>query len=371
MAAPHRLQALLLAMERTGLDVFVGVSSAFHNFLECDPLVSLAGFRPMGPSAAVVRRNGDLELIVTPAWDAARARARCPGARVVGSDDLAGALAASLRADAAARRIGGALADALPSALADALQAALGPHSVPADTLLLEVAAAKTADELADAQRATWVAEEGYRRMLDILRPGIREYELAGELLCYMKSLGSHDNFFLMSAAQHNQAVRPPSRRILERGDILLAEITPAVNSQFSQICRTVALGPPAALVGERFALLQTAMAAGQQAATAGRTVADAARAMNRVIAGAGFGDYCRPPYMRVRGHGLGNVSSLPGDIAEDNPIVLREGMVFVMHPNQYFPDVGYLLCGEPVVIGSGPAEALSAYPARLDQVRA
>ena len=25
--------------------------------------------------------------------------------------------------------------------------------------------------------------------------------------------------------------------------------------------------------------------------------------------------------------------------------------MVFVMHPNQYIPESGYLMCGEPVVV--------------------
>jgi len=44
---------------------------------------------------------------------------------------------------------------------------------------------------------------------------------------------------------------------------------------------------------------------------------------------------------------------------------------VFVMHPNQYFPDSGYLLCGEPVVIGDQGALALSTSSAQLDQVKA
>ena len=74
---------------------------------------------------------------------------------------------------------------------------------------------------------------------------------------------------------------------------------------------------------------------------------------------------------MRVRGHGLGTISQLPGDIGEDNPTVLEEGMVFVMHPNQYCPDVGYLLCGEPVLIGREGAVALSASAAQLDSVSA
>jgi Xaa-Pro aminopeptidase len=72
---------------------------------------------------------------------------------------------------------------------------------------------------------------------------------------------------------------------------------------------------------------------------------------------------------MRVRGHGLGNLSSLPGDIDNGNDTRLEADMVFVMHPNQYFPDVGYLLCGEPVKIGKHGAEPLSETAAVLDSI--
>ena len=30
---------------------------------------------------------------------------------------------------------------------------------------------------------------------------------------------------------------------------------------------------------------------------------------------------------------------------------VLEPDMVFMIHPNQYLPETGYLLCGEPVVL--------------------
>ena len=40
-----------------------------------------------------------------------------------------------------------------------------------------------------------------------------------------------------------------------------------------------------------------------------------------------------------------------PGDVALDNDTVLEPGMVFMIHPNQYLPETGYLLCGEPVLL--------------------
>ena len=68
-------------------------------------------------------------------------------------------------------------------------------------------------------------------------------------------------------------------------------------------------------------------------------------------------------------GHGLGITSDRPGDIVESNQRVLESGMVFVMHPNQYIPESGYLMCGEPVVITPTGARSLSARPATLDVI--
>jgi Xaa-Pro aminopeptidase len=40
--------------------------------------------------------------------------------------------------------------------------------------------------------------------------------------------------------------------------------------------------------------------------------------------------------------------------------------MVFVVHPNQYLPETGYLMCGEPVRVTTTGAETLSKKTAAL-----
>jgi Xaa-Pro dipeptidase len=197
----------------------------------------------------------------------------------------------------------------------------------------------------------------------------VREFELAAELYCFTKRLGAEDNFLLMSASQHNLAVRAAGERILDVGDIILSEITPCYHGQFSQICRTTVIGEPRPVVREKYAILQEAMDAGLVACRAGSSVAELTRSINGVFQTAGYGDYCRPPYMRVRGHGLGITSDRPGDIVDSNERVLESGMVFVMHPNQYIPESGYLMCGEPVVVSDNGARSLSARRAELDVI--
>ena len=354
------------------LDGLVALNFGHNNFLESHAVFVLSGVRPIGASAVVVDRDGGATLIVTPAWDAERAGSLSHTERTIGTDDLPDALAEVL----AKRRIDPRKTVAvglavLSLALAQRVEAVLGGQPRSNETFLRELARIRSPGELAASQKATWIAEQGYEHFLNVVRPGMREFELAAELYCRMKQLGAEDNFLLLSASQHNLAVCAAGRRVLDVGDIILSEITPCYQGQFAQLCRTTVIGEPAPLVREKYAILQDAMRRGQAAAVPGAQVHDVTEAMDGCFRENGYGEYCRPPYMRVRGHGLGITSDLPGDIVSESSTKLEEGMIFVMHPNQYIPETGYLMCGEPVVITPTGAKALSARTAELDVIAA
>jgi Xaa-Pro dipeptidase len=365
-----RLAQATRHLRSEALDGLIAASNGLNNFLDSNAVYVFSGVRPIGESVVVLDRDGRSTLIVTPAWDEERAAALSSTDNTIGTNDLAATLASVVRTHRldTSRTISVGLS-LLGHGLFGRIAAALGTLPKSADELARDLARVRSADELAAAERATWIAERGYERLLEYARPGLREFELAAELYCFMKKLGAEDNFLLMSASQHNHAVRAAGERILDVGDIILSEITPCYRGQFVQICRTTVIGRPPPVVGEKFAILQDAMHEGLAAGRAGARVADVTLAINGVIQKAGYGNYCRPPYMRVRGHGLGITSDRPGDIVDRNERVLESGMVFVMHPNQYIPESGYLMCGETVVVSDTGARSLSARPAELDVI--
>ena len=112
-------------------------------------------------------------------------------------------------------------------------------------------------------------------------------------------------------------------------------------------------------------------MEEGVAAAVAGATMGHVCRAIDSVLEAKGYGEYCRPPHIRRRGHGLGFGSNLPGDVSVDNAMILEADMFFVVHPNQYLPETGYLLCGEPVLITANGAKVLSEHRASLAEISA
>jgi Xaa-Pro aminopeptidase/Xaa-Pro dipeptidase len=228
------------------------------------------------------------------------------------------------------------------------------------DQVVFDAACTKTEEEIAFARKAARIAELGYRRLLEIAWPGMTEDQLAVELKWYMKMLGAEDNFLLLCASPHNRAVQPSTGRKLAPGDLILAEITPSYRGQLTQICRTVTIGAPSDELAAKYRLVVQAMNQGIAAAKPGVPMSEVCRAINAVLEAQGYGKYCHPPHIRRRGHGLGFSATRPGDVSLDNTTPLEPGMLFMIHPNQYLPETGYLLCGEPVLMTDRGAEVLT-----------
>jgi Xaa-Pro dipeptidase len=367
-AAAARAARLLEAAADHGQRAVVVYSSGRHFLADGDPVWWLTRHKPMAECLALVTPDSGVELLVSPAWDEARARAATPGVVVRTGDPLAavrswrasmaiaaGEVAFWGRRQVTAQRLG-------------CLAQELGPLA-DAEAAFEEVARRRDAADIALAEQAAGLAEEGYRELLRVLRPGIPEFEVVARVHLHLRELGADDTFLLISSARHNLALHPPTERILARGDMVLMEISPAVDGVYSQICRTVALGTPGGSVQSDFDLLSQSLAAGARACVPGTPVADVVAAMDEVIASAGFAEYCKPPHMRARGHGLGLASGMPGDLTRDNKRGLVTGDVFVLHPNQYLPASGYLLCGEPLAVADSGGIPLTGSFAPLGQV--
>lgn len=370
MNPDDRIAAILRCMAERGVELLIACSNGLHMPDRPDPVVHLSGYRALGESFALLRRDGALKLIVSPATDAERAAGwKGPGA-CVATDDLAAALAEESAASGAiAGRVAVVGVDAIPHRLAEEVFAIRKDEVLAFDDTFYRACGKKAAAETERARKAAAISQRGFQHLLQLAAPGMRECDLAVELKCYMESLGADDNFLMLCASPHNPAVMPSGNRTIERGDILITELTPSYEGQFVQICRTVSIGPPSALLQEKYDLVVRAMWAGIEAVRPGVPMSQVCSAIDEVLTGAGYAEYCRPPHMRRRGHGLGCGSVAPGDVATDNETILEEDMIFVLHPNQYLPETGYLMSGDPVRVTATGAETLSAKTAALASI--
>ena len=364
-----RLRLLRSLMDADGLEAIIALSNADHHVDWGDSVALISGVKPLGPSLSVLEKDGGTRLVVSPDWDVERARTHAHAAKVEGVSDLGAALPNLLNGLGSAKRVGVANLSGMPHGFADSLLSNLPASVVDVTTLVFNAAARKTDEELANARKATEIAERGYRHLLEVAGPGIPECRMAAEIKAITRELGADDNFMMFHAEGHPHAVQPSGERRFEAGDLILAEITPSHGGQFTQICRTACLGEATDTQHEKYELVAAAMNNGIGKAAAGAAMKEICMGIDDVLREAGYGEYCEPPYMNRRGHGLGSTSVAPGNVALNNETILEAGMFFVVHPNQYIPEVGYLLCGEPIAITDGAPDVLTEERAKLGTI--
>jgi len=350
----NRLIRVREAMRDKGLQTLLVYDSGRHNFLRMNYVAYLTDFISVGPETMLVVPLEDQPVLyLAPAWDIPRAQDES------WVDDVRPFKEFWSRCSGLSGKVGLIGREAMHSNLHDEVAKTLKQTPINAKDIIETMARAKSPFELERLRRAAAIADAGVKALHDDARPGLNEYELAAIVEHRMRSLGAEDNFGMVVANSHNQALHPPTDRVVQQGDIIIGEITPCIGGLFVQICRTVVLGEPAPVVREKYAILNKAMGLGMEAAKTGAPASDIAAAINGAFVEYGYEQYCRPPFMRVRGHGLGCGSSAPGSLEDGNKTKLEEGMTFIIHPNQYLPETGYLTLGDTVVMGNTRAESL------------
>ncbi|MFH1953847.1 MAG: Xaa-Pro peptidase family protein [Pseudomonadota bacterium] len=346
-----RVDKALSLMKERGLNGLMVYSNGTCSMLRPSYFHYFAGLRPIGRNQAVVlSKSGDAVLLLEPAWDAARGARKSWISDVRGSTDFIHDLVGVIRG----LNLTGSLGVVAMNDMTDELHAAVIAECKfqPADDVVEELARVKTKQEIEHVKKVARIADIGFKAFLEYGRVGIREYELSAEMEYAMRKAGADDNFTLLSSGKHNFAMHTPTDKRLEPGDLVLGEITPLCEGQFIQLCRTIVLGKPDPAVVEKYDMLLRSFDEALKPVKSGNPAALISRNMNKVISEAGYAEYCYPPYMRARGHGLGVGSIAPGGTIDDQTKTMLESQqVIIVHPNQYLPETGYLACGETVMV--------------------
>lgn len=231
--------------------------------------------------------------------------------------------------------------------------------------LLNQAAMVKSEWEVSILRNCAILADHGFQAELNVLREGISEYEITAEIEHSMRSRGADDNFQMIAVGKELTGMNIPREVVCQKGDLVLTEITPLIGciTYATQLCRTVKIGPATSLEKEKYDMLIEALDESLKVIKPGVPASEVAKIQNKIIGDAGYADYCCPPYMRARGHnfGLGYI-----DLSDDNTMLFKSNMVFVVHPNQYIPEIGYLACGETVLVNESGIERLNKMPAKL-----
>jgi Xaa-Pro aminopeptidase len=224
-----------------------------------------------------------------------------------------------------------------------------------------ELRVVKSAEELAFMARSAELCDIGIDALLGAAKPGVRAYEVYGEILGSIYRAGGESPMFLMYEADRapRHALRFPSDRTLEPGYMILQEISPKFAGYWSQAMVPVSLGRPEQAYLDLGKVVAEAYQAAIETIRAGVSVRTLADAINAPIIAGGF-SWLRPQW---QGLGLEQVEAPTHPhkaVRVDTELVLQEGMVLGLQPMAGTADGRYgLQMGDTVVVTAEGARRL------------
>lgn len=243
-----------------------------------------------------------------------------------------------------------------------ALSCALRPVG-DAFELLREVKEQAEVDCIVKAQR---IAEAALDELYGLIRPGVTELEMAGELEYRMRRHGSEGPAFSTIFVSGPKSAMPhgtPGERKVCRGDFIVIDFGASFGGYRSDMTRTVAVGEATDEMRTVYQTVLEAQKRGIEAFVEGALGSDVHNAAAEVIEKAGYGKYF--------GHGLGHSLGL---LIHENPRASRtsqsrfkQGNIITIEPGIYLPgkfgvrieDMMYLSASGPVNLTKMPKELL------------
>lgn len=240
-------------------------------------------------------------------------------------------------------------------------QAAPSVTIVAADAVIGPLRMIKDAEEIAATRRAIQLTEQVLADVLEEIKPGQTEREIAGMLSATAMKRGAHGVAFsplvqvgLSAAFPHGNA----GERKLNHGDVLLIDFGYTMDDYPADLTRTVVFGNANDETKRMYAAVKAANAAGRAAAKPGVACQEVDRACRAAIVAAGYGEY----FTHRTGHGLGLEGHEPPYIVEGDTTILQPGMMFTIEPGVYIEGVGGVRIEDNVVITADGCESLTTF---------
>ncbi len=225
-----------------------------------------------------------------------------------------------------------------------------GALFAPTNFMVETLASVKDNDELKHIQKAVDIADVAFARILQIIKPGIRESEVAAELEYQMKMLGSEDPSFetiiasgFRSALPHGRA----SHKFIKKGEFVTLDFGAISGGYHSDITRTVVVGRASAQQKKIYNLVLKAQIAGTRKAKAGLKGSDVDKHVRDIISKAGYGKN----FGHGLGHGIGLLIHEEPRLSPLSDTVLQPNMVVTVEPGVYIDGWGGVRVEDDVVI--------------------
>lgn len=235
------------------------------------------------------------------------------------------------------------------------------PALAPVPGLVEGLRVVKDDSEVAAIGEAVRLAERALGGVLEQVRPGLTELEVASRLEARLRELGSEWHPFPTIVASGPRSALPHARtspRTIGRGELLLLDFGAIVNGYCADLSRTVVVGSaPDARQRASYDAVRTAQHAAIAGLKAGLSGREADRLARTPLEEAGFGTAFR----HSLGHGIGLEVHEEPRLAPTAEGRLPAGAVVTVEPGVYLEGWGGVRLEDDVRIEADGASLISA----------
>ncbi|MDI7260728.1 MAG: Xaa-Pro peptidase family protein [Thermodesulfobacteriota bacterium] len=233
---------------------------------------------------------------------------------------------------------------------------------------LKNLRAVKDLQELSLIRRAIDLSSKSFFHIVEMLKQGVVEREIAIEMEFFMKKSGAEATGFDIIIASGKRSALPHGRasnKNIKGGDFILIDFGLRFQGYHSDQTRTLICGNPTLKQKRIYQIVKEAHDRAVEAIRPGIPICEIDKAARDHIHQSGYGKY----FGHGTGHGIGLAVHEDPVINGENKGLVEEGMVFTIEPGIYLPEWGGVRIEDMIRVTSQGAEVLTYLPAELMEI--
>ena len=228
-----------------------------------------------------------------------------------------------------------------------------------APALVEQARMVKDEDEIACLRSAVLLGASLFDYALEVIRPGIREVEVAAEMEYAARQAGAEAMSFETIVASGERSALPhgrASQASVPSEGFVVCDFGVILSGYCSDMTRTVWVGRPSAEARGVYQAVKQAQQAAVDAVRSGITVAEVDGAARKSLRKSGLAKY----FTHSTGHGVGLEIHEAPRVAAGQTDVLQPGMVITIEPGVYVPGKWGVRIEDMVVVTESGCEVLT-----------
>jgi Xaa-Pro aminopeptidase len=217
----------------------------------------------------------------------------------------------------------------------------------------------KDADELQLIRAAVGLGAKLFERALEVIRPGVKEVEVAAEMELAARRGGAEEMSFPTIIASGARSALPHGRaseQAIAAGGFVVCDFGVILSGYCSDQTRTVWVGSVPENARQAYEAVKDAQLAAIDVVRPGIAVGEVDAAARKVLRKAGLGRY----FTHSTGHGVGlEIHEVPR-VADGQREILQPGMVITIEPGVYFPGKWGVRIEDMVAVTAGGCEVMT-----------